>query len=259
LASALGPRSTVRSKRLHQPARTDGIRWRSEEHCPCRDRFQLASPAEPATGYGDTGRRPDLGRRIPKAAESLCPRAFPHSCIDHSCAHDISQRAQQFQGRVQILRLRESFLSSPLSASGEGLGARWRRVDPTPDPAPLVGRGKQKCVGHALYGLIAALLYSPSLAERLGRAVAAGFKSSVFRFIWDSDLKISRRGKSEHYRAASPLTAGRSSNRATTSATENRPAMRFGFPFGNSTWLPGRKARDPTCMVMGEMVRPARA
>ncbi len=87
-----------------------------------------------------------------------------------------------------------------------------------------------------------AIIYAPC-SKRAGRAVAAGVS-----------LRSSGGGKSEHYRAASQLTAGRvfgrmalssrSNVRMTTSATEKRPAGALALCGA------GRQ-------VMGEMVRPS--
>ena len=83
------------------------------------------------------------------------------------------------------------------------------------------------------------LVYFARLASETGRAVAAGnLVTRVLHFRITSESSglsnRSRRGKSEHYRAASPLTAGRPKIsdffrdlrfRATTSATEKKPAQ----------------------------------
>jgi len=103
-----------------------------------------------------------------------------------------------------------------------------------------------------------ALVYCPGLAKGLGRAVAAETLKS-------SDFSGFGRGKSEHYRAASPLTAGR------------LKISELSFPRGilSSEIFKRRQVQQKIFQprgfeisfeisnlkrgVMGEMVRPARA
>jgi hypothetical protein len=170
-----------------------------------------------------------LGRGLSTRAQSLCPGRV-------ACTDDLGNRlnpaafsAASSSHRLQILRL--SCHSSEFGRISKG----FRSLK---DREPLAVPVEQ---GFAIIG-------RPCKREQVGRSLLEWSQ------IWDFRSEINaRRGKSEHRRAASPLTAGRLSEISDFRFEIRSPLERRQVQ---------QRTDQPTALwrgVMGETVRPARA
>src|SRR4029077_14213849 len=183
--AALGIVPAIYSQWVHQSASSTGVGKGTEECRAGGYRLCLISLSESLACDPDLRRRFDLGSRLSASTKSLCLSSLSRSVIAYAGPGSFTEVAREYASRLQILRL---------------VQRRERR--------PSLGL---KLSSEPLY-----LLNTPwytlraQRVEQVGRSLLES-TAQIFNFGLNLNIRLefrSRRGKSEHYRAASPLTAG---------------------------------------------------